>query len=546
MLLERALREAEDRSEPGRHIALVTLDGACEYAARFAAHHRGTALKPDTSIHEAINKLRQDLGPKWKQTAVRGVIELHAGRNQAQHLGLLPDPELMEGWTVDAKAFVYGLIEAAFGANLNDVLLADAVRDDELRALLSEAERQLNFGEFRSAFRYADQALLNARLQWRRQRDGSYEDNRGSAHANGFSGLPAAGEALDQLEVQVFAVDMSRYAQLLVTRRHLQIGGPEPDEVETRSALMFAFDWILRWEIFTVGYPGDRYAEFWRGVRSPQLDDGGPPRIAWQIAAYPVERGGMYEPQYEMLLQLANVPEHDDRAWGVDFPVAIRVAKERLKSTLDVEFLAIEPTAVVRIRVPQEADAEEIARVLNEAVQIATERHDQRDEEMRRAGREAVDLSVAFRKVLRDTATRDSFVFDDVDVRPELGPNGVRFMVEISMFDMPEPATPMTEREKAAAIFRGQHEELAGTSRQADKIVFEAFPLQGDALERLRTAIKDSERYILSLRRSAAKQQRRLQTFSDRIEKLLGAAPKPAFESEHNADDGAEGAGEDT
>ena len=77
-----------------------------------------------------------------------------------------------------------------------------------------------------------------------------------------------------------------------------------------------------------------------------------------------------------------------------------------------------------------------------------------------------------------------------------------------------------------AAIFRSQGEELAATSQQAGEIVFEAFTLQGDALTRLRTAIKDSEDEILPHRREfAAKQERELQKFSQRIEKLLGATP---------------------
>ena len=74
-----------------------------------------------------------------------------------------------------------------------------AMRDEELRGLLSEAERQLNFGEFRSAFRYADQALLNARVLWRSQREGKYETTREILHPPGFSSLPAAaGDPLDR------------------------------------------------------------------------------------------------------------------------------------------------------------------------------------------------------------------------------------------------------------------------------------------------------------------------------------------------------------
>lgn len=101
-ILERAVREAEDGSEPGRHIALVTLDGGCEYAVCLAAHHRGMALRPDTSIYAGIDALSKHLR-EWKQTGVRSVVELHAARNQAQHMGLLADRELTSGWVIGTR-----------------------------------------------------------------------------------------------------------------------------------------------------------------------------------------------------------------------------------------------------------------------------------------------------------------------------------------------------------------------------------------------------------------------------------------------------------
>jgi|GEM_PF-2738619 len=532
MMLERALREAKDSSEPSRHIALVTLDGACEYAIRFSAHHRGLALKPEAGFHAGIELLRNnpDRRKPWRQTGVRGVLELHAARNQAQHMGLLPDRELMSTWTLDAEAFICELVKMAFDVELGDVMLAGAIRDEDLRGLLSEAERRLNIGDFRTAFRYADQALLQARVQWRGQQDGEYGAADGNSRAGGFSSLPAAGEALDQLEVQVFATDMSRYAQLLVTRRHLQHNGPKPDEAEARSAVMFAFDWILRWEVFVAGYPTDRYADFWRGIRSPQLDDGGPPRIAWHIKSYPVERGGIYEPQYEMLLQLANVPAEEDRNWGVDFPAALTSAKDELECNVAVEFHGIDPTGMLRVRVPANADAGEVVGLLTRAVKVATDLYNQRDQTMGLARSEAVDLRVAFEEVVREAATND-FVFGHVEVQPELTPTGVHFIVELSL-----PAATVAEREKAAAIFRNQAEELAATSQQAGKVVFEAFTLQGDPLERLRTAIKDSEAEILLRREIAAKQEREIQAFSQQIENMLGSVP-PDIGSPQAADE---------
>jgi hypothetical protein len=296
---------------------------------------------------------------------VRSVIELHAARNQAQHMGLLPDPELIAGWSVDADAFIHELIDAALDEQLDEVLLAQAIRDEELRGLLSEAERQLNAGDPRTAFRYADEALHRARLRWLEQRGAARQGDRHLFHGDTPIGLPEAGQPADQLEVQVFAADMSRYTQLLTTRHHLQSGGPELDETEVRSALLFVFDWILRWEVFDAGYPAERYAEYWRSVRTPQLDDGGPPRIAWHIASYLVETGAGQEDEYEMLLQLANLPERQDGYWGIDFSGALQAAADELPGAPQITFFAIDPHGTLRVRVPVSADPDHLVGVLS-------------------------------------------------------------------------------------------------------------------------------------------------------------------------------------
>lgn len=321
MMLERGLREAKDNSEPSRHIALVTLDGACEYAIRFSAHCRGLPLKPEAGFHAGLELLRQALGgkEKWGQTGVRGVLELHAARNQTQHMGLLPDRELMSTWTLDAEAFIGELVKMAFDVELGDVMLADAIRNDKLRGLLSEAERQLNAGDSRTAFRYADGALHEARQLWLVQQD--------YARRAPLPQVPEAGDAVDLLEVQGFTSDIAGYTQLLTTRRHVDTGGPEPDVAEARSALLFAFDWILRWEVFKEGYPIERYTEYWQSAGPPQLDDGGSPEIAWHIESYRLEAGGGREEEYEMLLQLANIPSWKTSTWGLDFSEALASAE---------------------------------------------------------------------------------------------------------------------------------------------------------------------------------------------------------------------------
>ncbi len=524
MMLERGLREARDSSEPSRHIALVTLDGACEYAIRFSAHHRGLSLKLLADFHESLRALWDLKG--WKQAGppgLRGVLELHAARNQAQHMGLLPDRELMSTWTLDAEAFIGELVKMAFDVELGDVMLADAIRNDKLRGLLSEAERQLNAGDSRTAFRYADGALHEARQLWLVQQD--------YARRAPLPQEAAAGDAVDLLEVQAFTSDIAGYTQLLTTRRHVETGGPEPDAPEARSALLFVFDWILRWEVFKEGYPIERYTEYWQSVGPPQLDDGGPPRIAWHIQSYRVEAGADREEEYEMLLQLANIPSWKTGTWGLDFSEALASAETELGHTTLVIFPSIDALGMLRVRVAVSTDPKDVASVLDRAVDIATERYERRDEDMRAAQAKAAELREIYTAVLRDVATGG--VFGEATVTPELSSTGIRYTVGLTV-----PSAALSDLNRAATIFSGQGGHLAGTSQQAGKIVFEAFSSEEEeiALKSLRKAIKDSEEEILRYRNIAVERERERQSFTQQIENLLGSVP-PDIGSPQAADE---------
>ena len=443
-------------------------------------------------------------------------------------MGLLPDRELMSTWTLDAEAFIGELAKMAFDVELGDVMLADAIRNDKLRGLLSEAERQLNAGDSRTAFRYADGALHEARQLWLVQQD--------YARRAPLPQEAVAGDAVDLLEVQAFTSDIAGYTQLLTTRRHVETGGPEPDAAEARSALLFAFDWILRWEVFMEGYPIERYTEHWQSVRPPQLDDGGPPTIAWHIESYRLEAGAGREEEYEVLLQLENIPSWTTGTWGLDFSEALASAETELGHTTLGIFPSIDAHGMLRVRVAVCADPKDVASVLNRAVDIATERYERRDEDMRAAQEKAAELRDSYTAVLQDVATGG--VFGEATVTPELSSTGIRYTVGLTV-----PSATLSDLNRAATIFSGQGGHLAGTSQQAGKIVFEAFPSEEEAaeaemaLESLRKAIKDSEEEILRYRNIAVERERERQSFTQQIENLLGSAP-PDIGSPQAADEG--------
>jgi hypothetical protein len=517
-ILERAVAEAEVRTEPSRHIALVALDGACEYAMRIAAHHCGISIKRDADFHACLGALDQ-LGGEWTRPGWRGVVELHSARNQAQHLGILSDPELMASWVQDARVFVGGLVQAAFRQSLADVMLADAVRNEDLRDLISRAEQSLHAGDAAAAVLLADSAFQQARRRWQERR---HEAAGSVALKYTPSGIPdpwTLDGALDHLEVQVFAADMSRYTQLLTTRRHLDIGGPEPDEAEARNALMFAFDWILRWEVFEVGYPVDRYSEYWLTVGPPTLDEHDSPRVAWVYPPIVAGNSPAGEERYHLVVQLANLPERGRGSWGTDFLVALEQARVDLGIALQFVFYGIGHRGLLRIDVPAASDPDMVARLLNRAVDAATTLYEHREEQMTAARAESLRLAEAFSTAVQAASTgRD--VFGDVEVSPELVDRGIRYRVRLPLI-----SANARDANLAFGVFAGRGGALAGPSYEDDRVVFDSFPLEGDALERLQGAVRDAEDIIRHHRRADAEAELRRQEYARRIEDVLGRVP---------------------
>lgn len=184
---------------------------------------------------------------------------------------------------------------------------------------------------------------------------------------------------------------------------------------------------------------------------------------------------------------------------------------------------------MLRVRVAVSADPKDVALVLNRAVDIATERYERRDEDMRAAQAKAAELRESYIAVLRDVATGG--VFGEATVTPELSSTGIRYTVGLTV-----PSATLSELNLATSTFNGQGGHLAATSQQAGKIVFEAFALQDDALDRLRKAIQSSEEEILRYRNIGAERERERQSFTQQIENLLGSAP-PDIGSPQAADE---------
>ena len=210
-----------------------------------------------------------------------GVNQMHEARNAAQHAGVAPDVQQLVAWADAAIGFIDSLCVAAFNTKLQDIVLASAVRDPELRALLTTAKGSVG-DDTRQSFSAAEQAFGIARARWRTQRNAAVpsasptymEPILASDESQMIGNLTEAVASLeDWLEVQPFAGDLSEYIWFRRVGRERASVGWVPDIDEARRALVFAVGWIVRWEIFTFGYPEERWQDYRDGIEPPT--DGG-------------------------------------------------------------------------------------------------------------------------------------------------------------------------------------------------------------------------------------------------------------------------------
>jgi hypothetical protein len=336
LLTEDAVRRADDASEAGRHQALISLDGACEHALWLAARQAGIRLRGDQragvpALHRAVVEQRRE----WVLRGWSGVNQLHEARNTAQHAGVAPDREQFPGWRDAAVAFIDSLCREAFDTPLKDIVLASAVRDLELRAMLTEAEMSVA-SDTHQSFAASTMAFTAARDRWREQRvaavsapiAGGFELILASEESQAINELTGAVQSLENLlEMQPFAGDLSEYVWFRRALGERATAGWEPTENDARRALIFVAGWVVRWEIFDLGYPDDEWAAHREGIEPPQHGDGTTVTINGAQADLIPEATG--QPARTVLyLQLANVPARGRPPWE---PILLQAVADELR-----------------------------------------------------------------------------------------------------------------------------------------------------------------------------------------------------------------------
>jgi hypothetical protein len=521
LLTENAQRRADDISEAGRHLALVALDGACEYALWLASREHAVPVKERAGVPELYSAVKAALAG-WQVRGWRGVNQMHQARNVAQHAGVALDADQLPTWADATVAFVDSLCVAAFGIPLAEIMLAVAVRDQSLRTQLRWSEEQLPASPGQS-FYLAVSAFDEARARWRAQRAAKVF----APSAAGDPPLSAPGPPLHDvdefLEVQPFAGDFGEYAWLRRARQEHEQAGWLPDEQEARRALLFVAGWIVRWEIFDHGYPVDRWEAHREGIQPPTSGDGTTVEIVGGQVEFLHDVPG--RPARNIIyLTLGNVPGRGRSPWDAAVHDALAECARDAGAGglfLDVQWYL---SGMLLVQVALDADPQLVADVIERGVALAAERHsaqlaDSAGREHQRQG-----LEEALRAFIASVCSGDLALFGEVKVVDDewLGTFGWLAFLQIHFGGRGQEELTQTHD-----IFGNERAAFPNLHVRNGQIAFSISELSDELQDALRTAITDSEEQARHVRSVRARQTQAFQAFAADFHRRFGPLPDP-------------------
>ena len=464
------------------------------------------------SFHDTLNELTKHLGPNW-QPPRRAIVRVHDARNRAQHGGATPDPAHLDGWVDEVDGFVGSLVFAAFGVSLDDVLLAEAVHDHELRGLIEQAELVISGGEPGHGFKLAHDAFVAARYRWRDQQGDAYGQMAPVApfDADPLHSSPTQ-RSVDYGDLGVFASDLGEYHWLIATRRQIAQGVPPAIE-DARRALQFAYHWILRWQQFDARYPRERWRSYFDSLEPPTSGDGKTPRI--QSIEVLGERTLSGVRTNKLIVQLANIPDRARGDWGLDVNHAIELTAPRVarpaSDLLTGEHLV---TGQLTFFASREIAPEKLFEWLQLIVDEMTRLYRSRREHLELRQRETHDHAVLFGEVF----ARHGELFGAVRARHRLLPDGEVITVSV------ECLGGLRDLSYILPIFRSRGGHLAGASQTDGQLAFDAFALDADGLALLEEAIQASVEEVLRQRQFELQGERERQELEERLQVALERA----------------------
>lgn len=278
--LDDALLQARRASKYRRGAAIVALDAVVERASAIVASTRAVARPKNGNLDDLISCLKESFGVRWTSKVLPDIKHLRRARNAAQHEGLEPDRDQLPVWSSAAEDYVVTLIEAQYSVDIRRVVLADAIRDGDLRALVHKAEQARDAGDYRRSVDHASEAYADASLRWKRLRNSLRSTSAlfsTSFRSAGFDHMEGEFNALraiiDAATFSGNAADAEWFTTAISER------GDVVDADDAERVLTFTFGWVTEYE---------RAAETWTPNRRHRADvasrsvrsHDGPARIA--------------------------------------------------------------------------------------------------------------------------------------------------------------------------------------------------------------------------------------------------------------------------
>jgi hypothetical protein len=526
MLSEDARRRTTDTSDAGRHLALIGLDGACEYALWLAARTHGISLKSDlpsfpAQYHALVGALTS---PRWEPVGWPAVEQLHRARNGAQHAALAADPAQLPIWSDAAWAFIDSLCQAAFRVPLTAILLSNAVRNSELRTYLRWSEEALASGPAQ-AFDLALEAFDQARRKWRAQRDLSEFAPSPVGPLGRPSPLRGAEDKFRELdvllEVQPFASDIGEYFWLRRARQEFTAARWPPSEDDVRRSLLFVTSWIVRWEIFDQGYPEDQWEAHREGIEPPVVGDGEKIQILGSHSELLPELPGDGARKVAMYFPLANVPGRGRAPWGELLREALTESARDATEPGLFAHVGWDIGGTLELRVALASNPVTVGAILIKALDLAGERYDERLAEAERSEQSRKESETAFAELVASARSELPF-FGDVEVVRDEWLNTHGWIVFIRLI---EGAAAGEEVSHAVEIFRGAARSLQGVHLRQGAIAFQSCDITESVEDGIREAIKRCEEQVEHLRAIRSQQIQMFREFAASIRDRFGQLP---------------------
>ena len=205
LLALRNLRDvaASHARVPGRaqqDTAVLLLDAAIERAVFTACGFKQIDLGVKDTLETALSKLGNG-GFTTPAGLSTDRMRLHKARNGVQHSGLSVDGASVPTWVVTTDRFIGQVVEYAYGVELDDVQLSDAIRDPKIKMHLNAAEAHLVEGDLDEALIAVKEAYDLAARIWTRFVESTSGDLRHTSpgHFDDF-GIGTSNKKIDALQ----------------------------------------------------------------------------------------------------------------------------------------------------------------------------------------------------------------------------------------------------------------------------------------------------------------------------------------------------------